>query len=641
MSIVKMKRLRMFALSSDRDDIFVKLQRYGCVEISDQSDKLTDPEWNRLVRPMGSDLKADKAMWDKMIGALEALDKFAPVKSGFLSAKPAYNQTELYDESAFNKAREVSEEILGQNGRINAAFAKINKYLATRATIAPWEKVEIPLETTGTGFTKVRFGVCPATVSFPDMEQAVSDAADAAQIFEVGRDAEQVYIVLICHRAQEEDALQAVKNFGFGSAAFKGVSGTAAENLAEIDGEIAALEAEKASAIAEIASYNAHRLTLKLCSDRLLSDLSREESKERLLSTDKVFFLEGWVPTPDLDGLETILGEYTSSWELEDPVEEEYEKVPIKLKGNNLTSPFTMITEMYSLPAYNGVDPNALIMPFFTIFFGIMFADVGYGLVLLVLGIILSAKMKPRGTMKYMCGLLKICGISAMVFGAITGTFFGDAIEVVAKMYGGNVTVPRLINTLEDPMTVLVVSLVLGGIQLMAGLAVQAYMLIRDGHWVDALCDIGTLYLTFAGLALGALGITWIVCIVGVVSIVATQGRSSKSIGGKIGGGVWALYNTVTGYFGDVLSYCRLMALMLASSVIASVFNTLGSMGGSIIVFFVIFVVGHVLNMGLSIISSFVHTARLQYLEFFSKFYRDGGKPFEPLAVSTNYVDII
>jgi V/A-type H+-transporting ATPase subunit I len=292
---------------------------------------------------------------------------------------------------------------------------------------------------------------------------------------------------------------------------------------------------------------------------------------------------------------------------------------------------------MYSYPAYNGVDPNPFLFGSFAIFFGIMFADVGYGLIMVVLGLFLKYKMKARGGMAWFSGLALVCGISCVVFGALTGTFFGDIVGQVSAFFGGTAVFKGVIDPMKDPMTVLIIALVIGVIHMFVGVGIKGYMLVRDGHWVDALCDAGTVYLVFIGVGLGALGVTWWVAIAGVVAIVATQGRESKSIGGKIGGGLYGLYNFTTGWFGDILSYCRLMALMLASSVIAQVFNTLGAMTGNIIFFFLVFLVGHALNFGLSIISAYVHASRLEYLEFFSKFYREGGREFSPLAIKTNY----
>ena len=164
--------------------------------------------------------------------------------------------------------------------------------------------------------------------------------------------------------------------------------------------------------------------------------------------------------------------------------------------------------------------------------------------------------------------------------------------------------------------------------------------LIRDGHLVDALCDIGSWWLLFAGIAVLALGHGYWLMLAGVAALVLTQGRSKKNIFAKLVSGIASLYD-ITGYFGDVLSYSRLMALMLSGTVIASVFNMLGSLTGSYLAFAGIFLIGHALNIGLSLIGTFVHTTRLQYLEYFGKFYQDGGVPFAPLQIDTKYVDVV
>jgi V/A-type H+-transporting ATPase subunit I len=374
-------------------------------------------------------------------------------------------------------------------------------------------------------------------------------------------------------------------------------------------------------------------------------DLTREEAKARLLATKATFFLEGWVTAPELPAVEKLLSRYTAAWETCDPVQDEYPEVPVKLKSNALTRPMNMVTEMYSLPAYDGVDPNPLMMPFFVFFFGIMFADLGYGIILTAFSLIVRKKAKPKGTMGYLFGLMTMVGISTAIIGFFTGGFFSDAITTVSGLLG--VQTPNLsfltkpvISVLDNPLGVLVICLIIGCVQLLFGMGVKAYMLIRDGHPLDALFDIGSWWVLFAGIAVGVLTGSWIVIWIGVAMLVLTQGRASHSIPGKIIGGLASLYN-ITGYFGDGLSYSRLMVMMLAGSVIGSIFNLLGSMPGNIFIFAVVFLVGHTFNMGLNIIGTFVHDARLQYLEYFGKFYKEGGRPFRPLAIHTKFVDII
>ncbi|MPM53988.1 hypothetical protein SDC9_100760 [bioreactor metagenome] len=439
--------------------------------------------------------------------------------------------------------------------------------------------------------------------------------------------------------------LEVLKKYGFTRANLRGWTGTAYDNAAKLDVELKALDNELAQTIADIAAQAPARETLKLCLDRLEQEISREDVKTRLLSTQAAFFLDGWVPAPDLNQLEALLANFVCAWETEDPKTEEYPTVPIKLKSNALTRPMNMVTEMYSLPAYDGVDPNPLILPFFVFFFGFMFADLGYGIILTVFSIIVRRRAKPKGTMGYLFGLMTLVGISAAVIGFFTGGFFGDAIATVAGILGKptpNVSflTNPVFSVVDDPLTVLILCMGIGVVQIITGMAIKAYMLIRDGQALDALFDVGSWWVLFAGVPVGVLTGNWTVVWVGVAMLVLTQGRSSPSIVGKLVGGVASLYN-ITAYFGDVLSYSRLMVMMLAGSVIGSIFNLLGAMPGNLVVFAVIFVIGHVFNMGLNIIGTYVHTSRLQYLEYFSKFYKEGGRPFRPLELNTKYVDIV
>jgi V/A-type H+-transporting ATPase subunit I len=242
-----------------------------------------------------------------------------------------------------------------------------------------------------------------------------------------------------------------------------------------------------------------------------------------------------------------------------------------------------------------------------------------------------------------------MCGVASAIIGWLTGGFFGDAIASVARLFGreapvlptvfGFLTRP-LLNPMEDMIDVLIYSLALGGIQIIAGMAIKAYMLIRDGHFWDALFDVGSWWLLFAGIALGALKGIWYVCYAGVAALILTQGRAKKGIFAKLFGGIASLYD-ITSYLGDVLSYSRLMALMLAGSVIANIVNMLGTMTGSVIGFALVFILGHSFNAAINIVGTYVHASRLQYLEYFGKFYMDGDRAFAPLQINTKYVDII
>ncbi|MCD7881309.1 MAG: hypothetical protein LUG47_06575 [Clostridiales bacterium] len=349
--------------------------------------------------------------------------------------------------------------------------------------------------------------------------------------------------------------------------------------------------------------------------------------------------MEGWYTEPEEAELLRVLERYTCAWETAEPEQEEYDRVPVKLKNNKLTKPLNMVTEMYSLPRYGSLDPNPLMFPFFVVFYGMMMADMGYGLVMMIISLVVLKKKHPRGNIFQLMGL---CGISTFIFGAMTGGFFGDFVPQLLKLIDPTSTfeMPALFTPLNDTLMILIGAMVLGGVQVITGMAINFYKLTKRGQFWDAVMDVGSWWLLFLGVGVGVLTGSWWVAIAGVLALVLTQGRSSPTIIGKLTGGVSSLYD-ITSYFGDVLSYSRLMALMLAGSVIAQVFNTLGAIPGNIVFFIIISLAGNALNLALNILSCFVHDLRLQCLEYFNKFYEDGGSPFRPMAVKTEYVDVV
>ena len=305
--------------------------------------------------------------------------------------------------------------------------------------------------------------------------------------------------------------------------------------------------------------------------------------------------------------------------------------------------------KQYSLPVYHGgIDPNPLIFGFFVLFFGIMFADIAYGVVLFAISFAITKKYRPKGTLGYMFHLGQYLGVSTAVFGALTGGLCGDAIYQFTNAFFPDhvISLPALINPLQDPMTIMGIALALGAVHMFVGQCVHIYMEIRDGRPLEGFLDVVPWWIVFVGLAVAYFKGTALVVGLGFLALLLTQGRHKKGILGKFFGGIASWYD-ITSWLGDILSYCRLMALMLATSVISQVFNILATLPGEglpkpvgILVFLVIFLVGNIFNMGINIIGTDVHAARLQYLEFFSKFYKEGGVPFKPLKYQTKYVDV-
>lgn len=643
MGIISMKKLKLVGLKSQRDYLIHELLVLGCVQVSEPKE-IDDPELAQILTREKAGANERKADYDELLWALQLLDRYAPVKSKLLSPKPEVTQDVILDDSELQQYVELAKQLDVTDDRIKRIEVEESHSKGLIETLKPWKKLDTPLELLETKTCFVLLGTIPATAIMKELEKDLAQVTEAAKVFEVCTDSEMHYIQIVGMKSDRQEITEVLRQYSFAVASVSECKGTASENIKSINNELDRFSKEKKKLSDEIILAAHEREKLKLCSDRMMTKLDVAENEEKFTSTISTFIIEGWIPTSEENKLANVLKNFDCAWETDDPTEEELADVPVKLKSKKINDPMELVTEMYSLPAYNGVDPNGLMMPFFTIFFGIMFADLGYGLILLVAGLLFMTKAKPRGTMKSAAGLIIAVGVSCSIFGVLSGGFFGDLLPQLAEQYGWNVDFGLLehpiIDPLGDPMTVLIGSLVIGFVHLMVGVAVSGYLQIKDGHPMDAVMDVGSLWLFFIGIALGALGITWYVALAGVIAIVLTQGRSAPSIGGKLGGGLFALYNTLSGYFGDILSYSRLMALMLASAVIAQVFNTLGFMTGNIVGFILIFLIGHALNFALNIIGTFVHTVRLQYLEFFGKFYRDGGKEYDPLSIKTNFVNV-
>ena len=661
MAIVKMKKLRLVAVRSQQEEILRELMLLGCVEINDAKTTQETLELE-LKHADTAQLPGYNQSYNRLINALGVLDEYAPAKRGLLTPLPEVELDELLDESAIPDDLVKADEILALKARVNALNQEESRLRASCEALTPWEAFDHPLEALGTKRSAAVFGTIPVLTALSEVQQALGESVCEAELIEVSEDKTLRFCVLVALRERLDEAVAAVRHFGWSGIAINGYTGTPAQNIASFTKRLAAIDEERAGVIENITAHSGERMALQLGADTLSNRISAEENAGRLLNTDSSFIFTGWVTAPDEERLEEVLSDYDCVWETEEPDPEHPEEVPIKLKNNKVTSPFNLVTEMYSLPAYNGLDPNPFIAPFFALFFGIMFADMAYGLILLTAGLLLTFKARPRGGMKQIAGLLTLCGISTTLIGFVTAGFFGDVAAQIGAWFGKDWSIVPHLGTISiagitielpldllsgnNPLYVLILAVCLGAIHLALGVGLGMYLKIKDGEYADALLNDLCWWVILAGLGLMLLGKTKIVLYIGLAMLVIGTFLTNKGFG-KITGLFGAIYNGATGYLGDFLSYSRLMALMLAGSVIASVFNQLGSLGnkegmtvGGTILFIFVFIIGHALNFGLNLIGCFVHTLRLQFLEFFGKWYRDGGRAFKPLNVKSKYVDV-
>ncbi len=641
MAIVKMKKLKLLAASAQREELLRELMLLGCVEVSDPPAEEAE-ETPGLGRVEAVDLPRLRTEHAACVNSIALLNKYAPAKTGLLTPLPAVSAEELLDETKLNADLELADRIIGLDDRIRRLTAEESAKRTEIEALTPWKGLDLPLECSGTSTSAVVLAAIPKSVGMDQAAGLLAEATEQAELFLVSSDKSINYVALVCYREDLDAAQTALRPLGFAGVSLGEFRGTAAENIAAAEQALVDLAAEKERCAAEIAGLAENRDELALRADTLATKVSRAEAEAKLQCTESVSVLEGWIPAEKEAALAALLERYDCAWDTEDPVAEDYSSVPVELKNGRVTRSLNTVTNMYSLPAYNGMDANPWMTPFFILFYGMMLADMGYGL-LMILGCAVVLKVKrPRNPQFF--ELFFWCGISAFIWGAVTGGFFGDFIPQLAKVINpaSTLKLPALFDPLNDATMVLIGALALGLVQIFTGMAASIVMKVKRGQVMDALCNEVTWYVVFILLGGGILLNKLVPALIAIlVLIVLTQGYGKEGIVGKLMGIGGSLYNNITGYFSDILSYSRLMALMLAGAVTAQVFNQLGAMTGNVITFVLISLVGNAINFGLNLLGCYVHDMRLQCLEFFGRFYEDGGKRFAPLQMETKYYDIV
>ena len=635
--IVPMKKLTLAALLEHREAILQALQSICAVQLisigeGEQSSAAAEGRVQRLQ------------------SAEELLKPYAG-KAGF-GPKPEATRQEL--EEDIQPALEICAELEGLQRRIAQNGSDTEKRRLQLVSLLPWADMTDPLETVrSTASLKVMVGTVPV-----DGVNALMETGALVQLY--GGEKERAALV-ICPNEEYAGIAPSIRATGFQEKGFGDIRGTASENIQRLRTEIEALEAERAQLEARLAAFAPKREEIRRALDGAAIDRDREQSKEALAHTKTAFLLTGWVREDMTEKVRREIEKITDVYYLgfEDP--SEGDAVPTVLKNSRLITPYEAVTNLYSLPAYGTIDGTPLMAPFYFIFFGMMLSDTVYGAVLALGAWAFLKYMKPRGMMENLAKVLLMGGISTIFMGLLFGTCAGVSWPVIFRGTALENTFP-IIDSSADPIAMLALCAAMGIIQMFYAVFIAAYSCIKHRDWAGAIVDnlswvfIITGLLLMAAPSLGlpaALGTAGKWMAIGFAAVVLLfAGRSKKNVAGRLMSGAGKLYD-VTSWLGDVLSYARIFALGLSTGVIGLVLNTLcwdmlfASFKGNPVLMVVGFIIVTVLSvalhafmMAISTLGCFVHSARLQYVEFFGKFYEAGGKAFKPLRYETKYVNV-
>jgi len=644
MAIAKMKKLQAFAHKSDTDKLVRKLTKLRCLDVEtvDVNDYTDDSGACMLKKLDIDDSKVQiEAGIARINDAFVSLHKYDERKHGLFG-----NKTEVdLDVFAAGEDYKTAWDTVNETVNVQKRLVKIKTEYAElenqRDALYMWLDYELPVSFTGTKSTSVIMGCLPAQA---DTAALLGELGEyMAELEEVSNDTSGIYISVIVHNNDYDSVQKVLASYGFLKITMNSGAKSARLEYSQTIVKLEKLDSENEKLIERLKELAGDLEKVEILFDCEKTTLGSVLCKQKFLRTSETVMVTGWVPADRQSDIEGLLDSFSCAYEMVDPNADE--DAPILLKNNKFAKNFEWVLTMYAFPKYGRFDPTFIMSIFFTIIFGVMFADVGYGLILILGGFGAVFLFKLKGTIKNFMTMFGICGVSSFIMGILFGSYFGDMPTVIMQKYMGIANPPQLFiafDPVTDVIKYIALALAIGLVHMCVGMGIKFYMISKDSSVLDAIFDVGSYWVLFVGLGLLAVNKTagFYVCMLGVLMLLLTQGRHEKKIGSKIVKGFASLYSMI-GYASDLLSYMRIMALGLASAIIAQVVNVLGSLGTSpvagIIGMTLAFFIGHSINMGLNVLGSFVHTSRLQYIEFFNKFFEDGGREFTPLAQSEEY----
>jgi V/A-type H+-transporting ATPase subunit I len=651
MAIAQMAKVIIVSHRTEATELLEALQREGICQILNAQEAMVSKDLPEAIAPAERPRDVQQLL-DRLEKSIAFLKNYAKSPKGLTSI---LSPRTFIDEQAYNQVTSSREmpEVIEQSCECEAAIEKLKtereNLLGILEQLRPWASLETPVEEIGQlQQTTALAGLIPAR-QLEKVEQELGELGAAIEV--VGTSGDRCACLIACLNQNLNDLQKLLRSVDFEAVSFEGMTGTAAElikqNSEKLDKVENQLKVEQNKAV----SLSKNLLKLQILYDHYENLLNREQTKGAAPATEHTVLLEGWVKKNDYAHLEKIVSDFgASSLSRIEPAEDE--EIPVEIENKNYIRPFEMITRLYGMPVSSGVDPTACLAPFFMLFFGICLADVGYGLVMAA--VMLWLIKKTQGDKKLLWMFL-ICAAITIPAGAITGSWFGDAVPTFIPVLNPIREKLMLFDPLGNPTVLFKLAVILGYIQLMTGLAIAFAHNLKQKDYVAAVCDnltwlvmlncIVIFGLSKAGMAPAGLGKFLGLLAIMPAGIILLFSQRQGRWAGRIGMGAYNLFSTVF-YLGDVLSYLRLAALCMVGGGIAMAINIIAKIsldipyGLGVLAMILVLVFGHALNLVLSALGAFVHTLRLQYVEFFTKFFVGGGRLFEPLRKDYKHIYI-
>lgn len=660
-----MRKVFIFASKDLNETIFERLRDMEIMQVTDVSFPEGGPaaeagtgQLYAVESESALDLDEQEisAVLSKLTYVKNYLTKYKPIKKGFIEmfagSRPEVSTARLQEiirdfdvDEWFEKCRRADE-------RQKEITLQVSQIRSRLEMLLPWKELDVPLESIRpTRYCDVALVTLPVA-AWEDSLKAFDDAQGF--LVEVSRDASTLRAVAVLPRDEERpEPGDLVSSLGGERVILEG-AGFVRDIIASLEGETASLNEESKKLEEQSYDWANRLLDVMALYDYYLDKLNLVREQAKVTKTKETAVIQGWVRQRDISRLKEGFSDIEEI-EIVDVAPEPGENVPVYLENPPLIRPFEVITNIYGYPGYDEIDPTPILAPFFWVFFGICLGDAVYGVVLSLVSWYFLKRYKLSDGGQKLMRLLLYSGVSTTIAGALMGSWLGDLPTVFfpGSAFERFVLSIKVVDPIGQPLVLMVVSFLMGIFQIWIGIIVKMYSLIKSGQAFEGIMSQGSWVLFLPGLLVWAASRAGLVhgvwphywALAGAVMVMVNAARGQKNWLLKPFSGIYGLYGVV-GYFSDTMSYARLLALGLSSGVVAVVVNKLAELVVNMIpvlgwgIVPVVLLAGHVFNLVINALGSFIHSGRLQFVEFFTKFFEGGGKPFKPLTRHSQFVSI-